>query len=104
MGKCVPRLPGTGEISREVGFFLVARLCLTLLGHHGLYVTHQALARMGFPRQEYWSGLTFPSPGDLLNPGIKLGPPTLTSGFLTMEHLGSPAKKNRDCPKEEWER
>ena len=42
MGKCVPRLPGAGEISREVVvfFFFVARLCLTLLGPHGLYVAH----------------------------------------------------------------
>ena len=34
-------------------------------------VTHQASLSMGFPRQEYCSGLLFPSPGDLLNPGIK---------------------------------
>ena len=32
---------------------------------------------MGFSRQEYWSGLPFPSPGDLSNPGIKPGSPTL---------------------------
>ena len=32
---------------------------------------------MEFPRQEYWSGLPFPSPGDLPNPGIKPGPPAL---------------------------
>ena len=32
---------------------------------------------MGFPRQEYWSGLTFPSPGDLPNPGIKPRSPAL---------------------------
>ena len=32
---------------------------------------------MGFSRQEYWSGLPFPSPGDLPNPGIEPGPPTL---------------------------
>jgi len=31
----------------------------------------------GFPRQEYWSGLPFPSPGDLLDPGIKLMSPAL---------------------------
>ena len=96
VGKCMPRLPGAGEISREVFFFLVTGLCLTLLGPHGLYVAHQAPPCMGFPRQEYWSGLPFPSPGDLPNPGIKLGPPKLTSGFCTTEYLGSPAKKNRD--------
>ena len=35
----------------------------------------------GFPRQEYWSGLPFPPPGDLSNPGIKLAVPTLVVGF-----------------------
>jgi len=33
-------------------------------------VAHWALLSMGFPRQEYWSGLPFPSPEDLLDPGI----------------------------------
>ena len=36
-------------------------------------IAHQAPLSMGFSRQEYWSGLPFPSPGDLPNPGIKLG-------------------------------
>ena len=35
-------------------------------------VAHQALLSMRFSRQEYWSGLSFPSPGDLPNPGIEL--------------------------------
>ena len=39
---------------------------------HGLYVVHQALLSMGFSRQEYWSGLPFPSPRDPPNPGIDL--------------------------------
>ena len=34
-------------------------------------VARQSLMSMGFPRQEYWSGWSFPSPGDLLDPGIK---------------------------------
>ena len=38
-------------------------------------VAHQAPPSMGFPRQEYWSGLPFPSPGDLPDPGIELGLP-----------------------------
>ena len=37
-------------------------------------VAHQAPLPMGFPRQEYWSGLPFPSPGDLPHPGIELCP------------------------------
>ena len=38
---------------------------------HELYVTHQTPLSMGFSRQEYWSGLPFPSPGDLPNSGIE---------------------------------
>ena len=45
---------------------------------------------MGFPRQESWSGLPFPSPGDLLNSGIKLVPSALANGFFTTELPGSP--------------
>ena len=40
---------------------------------------------MGFSRQEYWSGLPFPSPGDLLNSEIKPGSPTLEADALTSE-------------------
>ena len=36
-------------------------------------VAHQALLSMGFPREEYWSGLTFSPPGDLLTQGLNLG-------------------------------
>ena len=45
---------------------------------------------MGFPRQEYWSGLPFPSPGDLPNPGIKPGSPALEADALTSEPPGKP--------------
>ena len=43
---------------------------------------------MGFPRQEYWNGLSFPTPGDLLNPGMEpMSPasPALVGGFFTTE-------------------
>ena len=40
---------------------------------------------MGFPRQEYWSGLLFPTPGDLPDPGIEHTSPALAGGFLTTE-------------------
>ena len=52
---------------------LVAKLCLTLAPPWT--VDCQAPLSMGFSRQEYWSGLPYPSPGDLPNPGIKLGSP-----------------------------
>ena len=52
-------------------------------------VAHQTPLSMGFPRQYYWSGLPFPSPGALLNPGIQPGAPTLAGGFFTTD-MGSP--------------
>ena len=48
-------------------------------------VAYQALPSMGFSRQEYWSGLPFPSPGDIPDPGIKSGSPTLRVDALTSE-------------------
>ena len=51
-------------------------------------VAHQAPLSMGFSRQEYWSGLPFPSPGDLPNPGIKPASPALVGGFFTTEPPG----------------
>ena len=45
-------------------------------------VAHQAPLSKGFPRQEYWSGLPFPSPGDLSNPGIKPSFPALQADSL----------------------
>ena len=45
----------------------------------------QASLSMRFSRQEYWSGLPFPSPGDLPNPGIKSGSPALQVGSLPAE-------------------
>ena len=48
------------------------------------------LCPWGFSRQEYWSGLPFPSPGDLPDPGIKLRPPTLQADSLPSEPPGKP--------------
>ena len=53
-------------------------------------VAHQAPLSMGFPRQEYWSGLPFASPGDLPDPGIKPTFPVLAGEFFTIEPLGKP--------------
>ena len=46
---------------------------------------HQAPQSMGFSRQEYWSGLPFPPPGDLPDPGIEPGSPALEADALTSE-------------------
>ena len=45
---------------------------------------------MEFSRQEYWTGLPFPSPGDLPDPGIKPGSPTLKADALLSEPPGKP--------------
>ena len=48
-------------------------------------VAHQATPSMGFSRQEYWSGLPFPSPGDLPDPGIEPRSPALQADALISE-------------------
>ena len=53
-------------------------------------VACQAPLSMGFSRQEYWSGLPFPSPGDLPNPGIEPGFPALRADFKLSEPPGKP--------------
>ena len=68
-------------------------VCVCVLSHLSyllLFVTiwavvHQALLSTGFPRQEYWSGLPLPSPGDLPNQGIEPESPALAGGFFTTE-------------------
>ena len=69
-------------------------VCVQSLSHVQLFVTpwtaaHQAPLSMGFPRQEYWSGLPFPPPGDLLDPGIKPASPVspvLPEDSLPLSH------------------
>ena len=53
---------------------------------------HQDPLCMGFSRQECWSGSSFPSPGDLPDPGIKLGFPPLQADSLLSEPLEEPQK------------
>ena len=57
---------------------------------HGLHAACQAPMSMGFSRQEYWSGLSFPSPGDLPNLGIKPRSPKLQAHSLPSEPPGKP--------------
>ena len=66
----------------------VAQSCLTLCDLWT--VAHQAPPSMGFSRQEYWSGLPFPSPGDLSDPGIEPRSPTLQADALTSAPPGKP--------------
>ena len=58
------------------------RLCVTLWT-----VDSQAPLSMGFSRQEYWSGLPLPSPGDLPDPGIQPGSPALQADSFQSEPL-----------------
>ena len=51
-------------------------------------VAYQAPPSMGFSRQAWWSGLPFPSPGDLPNPGIEAGSPALQADALPSEPPG----------------
>ena len=53
-------------------------------------VAHQIPLSLEFSRQEYWSGLPFPSPGDFPNPGIKLQSPVLQADSLPSEPPGKP--------------
>ena len=60
-------------------------------------VAHQAPLSMEYSRQEYWSGLPFPSPEDLLDLGVKpisFGFPELAGRFFTAEPLGKPIKSS----------
>ena len=65
------------------------------LGPQALAVAHQAPLSMGLPRQEFWSGLLFPSPGDLPDAGIEptsLASPALAGGLFATEPPGKPTK------------
>ena len=53
-------------------------------------VAYQAPLSVGFCRQEYWSGLPFPSPGDLPNSGIEPTSPALVGRFFITEPPGNP--------------
>ena len=53
-------------------------------------VAHQAPLSVEFPRQEHWSGVPFPPPGDLPDPGIEPTSPALQADSLALSHHGSP--------------
>ena len=82
---------------------LLACVCVHLLSHVRFFVTlwtlaHEAPLSMGFSRQKYWSGLPFPPPGDLSDPGIEcMSPvsPVLAGEFFTTE---PPGKHPRHLP------
>ena len=70
---------------------------LLMFSHNQVFVTvqtvaHQAPLSMGYSRQEKWSGLPFPSPGDLPDPGVKLMSLALAGEFFATETPGKPRK------------
>ena len=72
-------------------------MCTCLLSHVRLCVTpwtiaHQAPLSVEFSRQEYWSGLPFPSPGDLPYPGIKPGSAALQADSTLLATREAPIK------------
>ena len=67
---------------------LVTKSCLALATPWT--IACQAPLSMGFSRQEYWSGLPFPSPGDLPNPGIEPGSSASQADALPSEPPGKP--------------
>ena len=78
---------------------LITCVCCLLLFSHSVEsdsfaaprtVAHQAPLSTGFPRQEYWSELPFPSPGDLPDAGIGPGSPAVAGRFSTTEPPGRP--------------
>ena len=74
-------------------YFLSCKVLKYASSHVRLFATpwtvaYQALPSLGFSKQEYWSGLPFPSPGDLPNPGIEPGSPILQADALPSEPLG----------------
>ena len=69
----------------------VEPLCRVRLFATPWTIAQQAPPSMGFSRQEYWSGLPFPSPGDLSNPGIEPGSPALQADALPSEPPGKPS-------------
>ena len=71
---------------------LDAQLCPTLCGP--MDIAHQALLSMEFSRQEYWSVLPFPSPGDFPDPGFEHASPAFAGGFFTAQPPGKPAFGN----------
>ena len=74
-----------------IQYKILGAMCLVCLFVIPWPVGRQASLSMGFFRQEHWSGLPFPPPGDLPDPGIELASPTssaLASGFFTTEPPG----------------
>ena len=90
LGPTVPEASFTSACPVLCCVYLVTHNSLRL---HGLYVAFEASLPKELSRQERWNGVTFPSPGDLPDPGIKPASPTLAGGVTT-----SSATREACCP------
>ena len=83
------------EKNRDVCVCVCVCMCVQLLSHVRFFINPwtavlQAPLSMGFPRQEYWISLPFPSPGHFPHPGLEPSPPALVDRFFTEEPPGKP--------------
>ena len=95
MGEHMPKVER--EVSSMLQLLLLcAQSCLTLCSPKDCAC--QAPLSMGFPKQDYWRGLPFPTPGDLLNPAIEPVSPALQADYyLPLSHQGIPVEMVRLC-------
>ena len=106
MEKYLPSFFHVKAVRHTNSFYKTIFFCICIFSHVQLFVTpwniaHQAPLSMGFSRQEYWSGLPFSTPGDLLNPGnkpVSLSPPALASRFFTTVPTGKPLNRYEQDP------
>ena len=86
------KAPRVGMRDAENRLCVLSRFSPARLFETPWTVALQAPLSMGFPRQEHWSGLPFPSSGDCPNPGIKPGSRALAGGSFTTESPRKPIK------------
>ena len=77
--------PSAGDGSGWLSYIILSDSCIPMD-----YIAHQAPLSERFSRQEYWSGLPFPPPGDLPDPGMELMSPALAGTVFTIEPPGVP--------------
>ena len=89
------KITADGDCSQEIRrWLLLGRKVMTNWSHSVMsdslrpWEAHQAPQSVGFSRQEYWSGLPFPSPADLPDPGIEPISPVLAGGFFIADSPG----------------
>ena len=89
-----PRARSDGHMVKDVMLMFNCQVVSNSFVSPGTVVCQASLS-VGFPRQEYWSELPFPSPGDLPDPGIGPVPSALAGGFLTPEAPRQPCRMSQ---------